>query len=334
MPETSKMETKDFVLLMMIPLILVSLVVYTDKNVTITGFATANQKDNEIIGTYSIMPSFRAKVNYDLEDYGKIKKQLDAIIECKGNDGNVEACMQQAQNANNGFQWELNCGKGTERVLYDFAEFFQDCIDSEDINCLCNKNYIELSKEDMQKYGISANYEYRITLNQIPSYNQIILESKIPELVQTINSNGFRGWVPKTFILGYNNGVPTINMFFVEGAAEKTEIETIKTFGPIKELTIYKNDNNQQKIKAIDFVKQDDNNLLYPNNKAVVDTNNKPMNANEIPFCTIKPKNIYRFCVTKKTKKDSKLMAYDAADGQVKERDATIRFAAYIPQKT
>lgn len=330
------METKDLILLMLIPIMLISLIVYTDKNPTITGAVTAKPEESNIIGTYSVMPSFKAKINYDLKDYDEIKDSLDRIIQCKKNSNNIQSCTAEANNNEDNFEWALNCDKGAEKVLYDFAEFLQDCIDSGDNNCLCSKK-LELQKEDVQKYGLVPNSEYEIILTQIPSdYKQIRLESKkISSLSQTINSNGLKGWMPKRFSLAYSStGFPTINLFFFGDISEKEnqqedfEKEKILSLGPLKEVLLYKNDNNKQKIKSMDFVKQEGESLLYPNNKAIVDSSNKPVNTKELPKCNIKQKNIHKFCVTKK---DSKIMVYDAIDGQVKERAVTIKFAAYIP---
>jgi len=323
------METKDFILLMMIPLILVSLVVYTDKSPAITG-AVVKQEENNIIGTYSIMPSFRAKIDYDLQDYDKIKKQLDAIIECKQNDGDVESCMQQVQNANNDFQWALNCDKGAEKVLYDFAEFFQDCIDSEDNNCLCRKN-LETSKEDIVKYELPKSPQYDLELIE-KSTNKIQVIYKEPkiDLSHEINTHNIPIWFPNRYITTYSkNELLTLELTFQDRL--DLNIKYGYAFPKQREIIIYKNDNNPNKIKSIDFVKQEGSVLLYPNGKMINGENSNPINANEVPNCSINPKNIYRFCVTKKY---HKLIVYDSIDWQVKERNATIKFAAYIPQKT
>ena len=58
------MESKDLVLLLMIPLLLVGLIVYTNNAPQITGMATSQQEENNVIGYYSVMPSFNAAINY------------------------------------------------------------------------------------------------------------------------------------------------------------------------------------------------------------------------------------------------------------------------------
>ena len=75
-------------------------------------------------------------------------------------------------------------------------------------------------------------------------------------------------------------------------------------------------------LKSVDFVEQQEGTLIYPNKNTI-----KPENLHD---CELKPKNIFRFCATKK---DSKFMVYDKTDAQVKDRPVTIKFAAYIPIK-
>lgn len=312
------METKDFVLLMLIPIILVSLVIYTDTGPAITGaVAYEPAKESNIIGTYSIMPFFKAKIDYDLNDYNKIRESLDFIIGC-AKQSNVEQCV--AQISDNEFAWQLGCDKGAEKVLYDFAEFFQDCIDSEDNDCICTKN-LELSSEKIKEYGLLNTFD--LILNE-PSQNKIKIEVlKSEGLSYGINTNGLSGWIPSRYVLGYDsNGIPKLNLFFYD----LSKGDDFKGPGPLTKLIIYKN--NLNNINTIDFVKQENDNMKNPRDNIIMDKDNKPVEASKLPNCNIKPKNIYKFCVIQK---NYKIMAYDKIDNQVKERQLTIKFAAYIP---
>ncbi len=316
------METKDLVLLMLIPIILVSLIVYTDKNPVITGAVTAQQQGKEeqsnVIGTYSIMPSFKAKIDYDLNDYNKIKNLLDLVISC-ARQSSVEQCVAQIND--NEFEWQLGCDKGPEKVLYDFAEFLQDCFDSADNNCLCTKD-ISITKEEIQAYSPRTN-QYSFIIDKGASSKKITISSESGDLSQTVNTNGISALMPKRYSLGYSLGrSPEFNLFFYDSADKEIK----PGFGPTTQIIIFKNDINNP--KSLDFVNQEDENLVYPNGKVVIDKSNNPINSNNLPKCNFKPKNIYRFCVTKK---NYKIMAYDKLDTQVKERPVTIKFAAYIP---
>lgn len=317
------MEPKDFVLLMLIPIILVGLVVYIDKG-TITGAVTHEQKkETNIVGTYSIMPSFKAKIDYDLNDYVKIKDSFNAISIC-AQSINIEQCVANANN--NEFTWELGCDKGAEKVLYDFAEFFQDCIDSEDNNCLCRKN-LGLPIEKVQEYGL-LNTGYALALEEEPSAKK--LKISVSELSQTIGFKENLGWVPKTYALSYDGlGLPGLTMVFVNVLKDNKPFELkYEAFGrPLKELILYRSTKNS--VNLIDFVRQENDNLKYPNDQFALDANIQPIDINKIPNCKIKPKNMYRFCVTKR---DYGIFAYDSLDGQVKQRPLTIKFAASVPK--
>ena len=68
------MQAKDLMLLLMVPILLVGLVLYVDKSPSIIGAVTEKIQSN-ILGTFSINPSFREKANYDLNDYAKAKEK-------------------------------------------------------------------------------------------------------------------------------------------------------------------------------------------------------------------------------------------------------------------
>ena len=263
----------------------------------------------------------------ELLDYDEIKKQIGVISECKANSESIKDCIDGINSDDNPFIWEIGCDKGAEKVLYGFAEFFQDCIDSEDNNCLCRKN-LETSKEDIAKYGLSGIPQYDLELVE-KSTNEIQVIFKKPsiDLSYSVNTNGIPIWFPNRYIATYSkNELLTLELTFQDRIDKN--IEYGYAFPKQRKIILYRNDNNPQKIKAIDFVKQEGDALLYPNGKPVVDENKNPVNANNIPLCNINQKNIHRFCVTKK---DSEVIAYDAVDKQVKGRNITIKFAAYIP---
>lgn len=131
------METKDLMLLMMIPLVLVSLVVYTGKSPSITGAQTTQitqAADNNILGTYSIMPSFRAKVDYNLqEEYENILTELNKIISACKNSPDIGQCLKNAKPA-----W--NCAEPADEaaeILYEFIDKFSECLSLEEDNVVC-----------------------------------------------------------------------------------------------------------------------------------------------------------------------------------------------------
>ena len=65
------MQTKDLILLITIPILLVSIIYYVDKSNLATGaatLATAAKDENEIIGSYSVLPSFKTNIGYNIKD--------------------------------------------------------------------------------------------------------------------------------------------------------------------------------------------------------------------------------------------------------------------------
>ncbi len=309
------MEIKDLVLLMLMPIMMVSLIAYVDTNPVATGAATREQNDRNIIGTYSIMPSFKAKIDYDLGDYTKIKESLQSVMECTSQGKTIEKCVDDIQD--NGFKWEIGCDSVEEKIIYDLVEFYQGCFDSEDTDCLCKKNMFS-SKEQIEKYGFSNN-KYELALTQDLQSKKIDVNMVYPrtDISSTVRLNDRSLWYPVRYLVAYSQEESVqIDMIFRDEI--DPAIEYKEAFSQNKDLTLYKNKVNG--INYVDFVKLEGDDIIYPNQKKF-----KPGNLNE---CKIEPKNIFKFCVTKK---NYKILAYDKSDSKVRERSLTIRFAAYIP---
>ena len=84
------MELQKFFLIVGIPILLLLTVVALSSHgpiTGITGFAVDEEKEiNPIIGSYSINPSFRAKMDYKMEEeYKKVKDEFrsEVIEPCK-----------------------------------------------------------------------------------------------------------------------------------------------------------------------------------------------------------------------------------------------------------
>ncbi|MBI2657811.1 hypothetical protein HYX08_03915 [Candidatus Woesearchaeota archaeon] len=307
------MEAKDLFLLMLIPALLMGLVVYTDAN-KITGAVAAGQKDSNLLGTYSINPSFRAKIDYGLDDYRKIKESFASISSC-AKEKDIYLCLNEINDNDKSFAWSLNCDKGTEKVLYEFAEFFQDCIDSGSNNCICTKEF-SLTKWQIEDYGLlNKNFELKF---EEASFKKIKIESDAGTS-QDIGTNGISIWSPARYVFHYNQyGTPNINLFFNDASGN------YEGPGPVEKIVLYKGQN------SIIFAKQENDNLKNPKDGLILDAGNKPVEISKLQSCSINPKSIYRLCAEKK---DFKIMAYDKTDGMMKERPLVVKFAAYIPKK-
>ncbi|MBI2658663.1 hypothetical protein HYX05_00990 [Candidatus Woesearchaeota archaeon] len=255
------METKDLVLLMMIPLILVSLVVYTGKSPSITGAQTAQiqqKAQDNILGTYSIMPSFKAKIDYKLEEeYQNITIELNQVIsDCK-NSLDIEQCFKGYANKLN---W--NCVELRDEaidIMYDFIDKFNECLSIEESNVVCRFSLDEraiinrptasfdliLTNENLKtkvelKEGAKTlateylnlenlyytNYDYRDTLNERINPVRIIVEYKnrkpIIKDVFAIDDNSNRIPLSKNFLLYKKDN----NVKFVEAPGSSFEAPT------------------------------------------------------------------------------------------------------------
>lgn len=322
------MDKKDLVLLIVMPLMLMGIVIYTERyetiskliNQKITGFGVSQEKQSNILGTYFVNTSFKAKISYGLDDYGKVRESLGIISECTESGRHITQCTDELNKENKNFKWELNCDKGAEKVLYDFAEFLQDCIDSDDNNCLCTKKFERLTEE-------KANYEIEINEDIAAKKLNLVFLSPKNELAYDVSTNGISGVIPRRYFFSYSGDTPIINLIF-------TDLSGIQSgLGPLSELIIYKNDDNKNKAKSIDFVRQEGDSIVYPEPEAESEYSTaiptiKTVKKFNLHPCQLKPKNIYRFCVTQN---NYKVMAYDRLDGKIKERNPVIKFASYVP---
>ena len=129
------METKDLILLMAMPIILISLVFYFDKNPTITAAVTSQQEQSSILGTYSIDPSFKSKLNFDLfSDYKNFKENLNTVIEgCKNSD-DIGQCLIDKSNELN---WVCTEKNEAISILKDFVDKFNECLNLADDGVVC-----------------------------------------------------------------------------------------------------------------------------------------------------------------------------------------------------
>jgi len=280
------------------------------------------EKKNLLTGAYSIKPSFNINANYDFDDYLELKEISGTIVQCL-KDNDVSICLNIAKGIDDKFDWSLGCDKGVEKIIYDFAEFYQDCLDSEDTNCLCKKD-LELSEEQISNFGL-AGFEYELALKEDPLNKKIKIEVKKPEAGLTYNADtkDTGGWFPWKYLISYTkDGLHDLNMIFINQiTGEDYEYKDIRGLGPTKGITIYKHEKEGRKYA--DFVKESGDGIEYP----VPERNiKKPEGLHE---CKLKPKSAYRFCATAK---NYKLTAYDASDNEIRERSLVYKFAVALPK--
>ena len=130
------MEAKDLVLLLMIPLLAISLIGYTDKSPVIIGAVTTEQEQSIIFGTYSINPSFKAKIDYNLNEYKTIQETFNGIIEeCK--DAQDMQCLRKKA-----IELNWNCEeKESTAILHDFVDKFNECLNLDENGVVCKFSF-------------------------------------------------------------------------------------------------------------------------------------------------------------------------------------------------
>ncbi len=156
------METKDLVLLMLMPILLVGIIAYTNNFASITAFATASssQEESNLIGTYSILPSFRAKIDYDMQaEYKSIKDNLNGLLENCESSPDIAKCLKDVSGK---LGW--NCPESNNKaqdILNDFMNKLNDCINLEEDGVVCSFSLDEreISKR-LPKFDIVLVSEY------------------------------------------------------------------------------------------------------------------------------------------------------------------------------
>ena len=246
---------------MLIPLILVSLVIYTDKN-QITGAIIYQpgtlaqlESDSNIIGAYSIAPSFKAKVNYNLEDeYQKISKKLDELIDKCKNTADIEKCLRD-----NSKEWScLELKDEASAILYDFIDKFNECMNIKEDGVVCrfSLDEREIINRPIKSFNIVltneglktrveikertnvwqdyinlenlayTNYDYRDTLNERlnPVTINVEFEGKKPVIKDVFGKDDSSNGIPlsKTFLLYRKNNQTK----FVEAPGSSFEAPT------------------------------------------------------------------------------------------------------------
>lgn len=301
------METKDLALLMLMPMILISLVVYVDKIPSITGLATSQQEESSIIGTYSVMPSFKAKIDYNLEDYKNIKEELDKIIDGCKNNPDIEKCLKEAKP-------EWNCMKPKDEasaILSSFADQYKECMSLKEDGVVCkftleeNKDINKIIEQRYFEIILSNGYGgVKAELKEPRGTNLILARENIDteNLFYTgYNNRDEKGTEADSAVLKiiYAGGNP-----FVEAAYATTSQPP--NIPMSKLLLFYK---TKDEVKFIDSAEEGS----FRASKIITLPRTKGAN-----FCakSIGSRQIY---------------AYDDSDKTVKPRDIIYRFAVTFP---
>ena len=297
---------KDLFLLIIIPALLISMVFYIDKNPIITGAVTQEQKEeSNSIGTYSIMPSFKVKVDYNLDEYKNLKSAVDKIVEECKNSENMEQCFRDKTEE---IKW--NCEEESANILYDFTDKFKECMNLEEDGIVCTFSLDERTVDYNSKIFeiILTNENQRTKAELKYKKNDKILATEYLNLRNLfyIDDSNNRDTSTNTansirFVVNYQNKKP-----FIEQAEAKTYDKSTPTVLS-KMLMFYRKDNH---IKFIEAGQEGNFRAPIPANKII-----------ELP----KTKGI-KFCA----KSDKQIYVYDNFDNTVKLRPIIYKFAVVL----
>lgn len=293
------METKDLILLMLIPILLISLVVFTDKSPFITGAVTAQQEKSNIRGTYSISPSFKAKIDYDLDEYKKIKEKLNQVLDECIEDDNIEECFQLKADE---FAW--NCaGKEEARILYDFVDKFNECLNQEN-GVVCRFSLDEREIEN-SIFNIKLTTEEQKIKAELTEGNKLVETAYINQenmnYVTDYNTKAVKSADIINIVVRYLAKKPTI----IDASAEATKSPKIQLS---KIFLVYK---INKEVEFIDVLQENN----FRDEKA-----NKVIDLPKIKG--------FKFCA----KSNKQVYAYDKIDNSVKLRDVIYKFSVTYPK--
>ena len=297
------METKDLVLLMIIPIMLISIIVYTNKNPAITGAAVSQQEESNVMGTYSIIPSFKANIDYNLNDeYRTIKEKLSQIVDDCKNSINIEQCLKDYADK---YSW--NCIELKDEaigILYDFIGKFNECLSLEEDGIVCrfSLDEREIINRPTASFDITLTNENLKTKVELKEGANTLATEYLGMENMYYTNYDYRDSLnerlnPVRIIVEYQNKKPIVkDVFAIDDSSNRIPLS--KTF------LLYKKD------RIVKFVEAPGSSFEAPQANNIID----------IP--RIKG---FRFCA--KSPSGRQFYAYDQSDNSVKLRDVIYKFS-------
>lgn len=306
------MEAKDIILLLTIPIVLIIIIFSLGKIPAITGAVTAAEANHKL-GEYSIMPSFKSKINYNMdEEYSKLKAKLKKIIdECKTQE-NVEECIGKKTDEDSEIKWK--CVEKDADVLYDFADKLKDCVNLQQGNVVCQfffdkREYINKIKAQRTfEIKIANFYPPRVKAELFEEGKLIAAENIV--LGKLVYSDDMKNPAKNANSINmkilFDEGTPIVQEFYASTDASP-RIELSRLF------LIYKPKKNNAEEANANFI------------DAAVESNFRAPPAKEVRLPEIKG---MKFCA----KTGKQILAFDGPDDAVKMRDIEYKFAITFPK--
>lgn len=305
---------------------------YFNEEVNITGAATTetNQK-NIFYGTYSIKPSFKTSVDYDLEEYGEIVGKAKELYRICSEHYDLRTCIlnklilyngqykkeAKEKNTEKRFEWSLDCGTEEEKFFYDFVEKYKLCFDSKVTEGICEFSLVNgpkngevtmrLTNERGKIKVVFVNPKTSKSLIEMIDINGIYITSAKRRNENKANevSNTLQNFVDIIVPFDSEGKVKKANILAESVSKEKTAIETQN------KINLFKHTENGKVF--ISFM-DDKVYSSFKDSKEIY----KPL------------KDTFRFCV----KSPKKFYVYDEKTKKTELRNIQYKFALKFLDKT
>lgn len=256
---------------------------------------------DKISGLYSIKPNFKVKIDYDLNEYEEIVSQAKTLIGLCSNQ-QPERCIDNILESVNTYSaWSTNCFNEYETIFYEFVEKYNNCLESEEKDKICEFSITnKLKNKELKISIIKLGEKTRIdALKGTEVFASEIINTEGPFLTTEINSEGNPDKKSKAsieFNIKYEDDKESINVNAVDDETSRFE-----TFSLDNEISFYKFEDGS--LALIDS-------LLYNSLKASKDVFN-PV------------KRTFNFCV----ESENEFSVYDEKEKTTKKRKVEYRFA-------
>ncbi len=184
------MERKDLILLLLIPILLIITLSFF-QSPEITGYATAKDEESNYIGAYYIMPSFKAKINYNYDDYKDINQKLKTAMQECNKRKDIDTCIRDKTEK---FGW--NCEINDEIILYDFIDKLKDCKNLKEEKAVCK--FALDDRKSINEAKNERNFEIRLTDWYPPRIKAEFIEDKKVIKTEYVELGGL-------YITGFND---------------------------------------------------------------------------------------------------------------------------------
>ena len=210
------MAKNDLILLLAIPVLLIIIIISINNKSQITGAAVSAQEDlskNNQLGVYSVVPSFRAKIDYNMDYYGELKQKLESIIDECGKRNDMEECVK-------GKTADWDCVETEENsVLYNIMDRLNECFSLGTKKAVCEISLEKMSFKETRNFeiilkntfsGVDADLREKDKLlnSEILSFGSLIYtDNKAKDETDTEKLN-----LPDSvrIKISYNDGIPEI----------------------------------------------------------------------------------------------------------------------------